>query len=257
ERWICRRVRRAELKPFRFRTSGVSGNADRSRAVAGGIGQINRRFESWYEPLVTVCRRIGETSEGGRVFQDSTDEKQSRLAQASITIAREQRFPVFPERNVGVHARAVIGEERFRHERGRFVVFPRDVANDVFVILHRVAHHFQRREADVDLGLAGGGHFVMWFIDRDACFLQFERHLVPNILQRIHRPNVKITFLCSKLVIRSTMVQMSERVGSALKMSIHAVSGSGTTSMSEALITFQPRMLEPSNPSPSVKMSSL
>src|SRR6266480_3286749 len=58
-------------------------------------------------------------------------------------------------------------------------------------------------------------------------------------------------------VIGSTMVQINESVGSALKMSIHAVVGSGMTSMSEALITFQPRMLEPSKPRPSVKMSSL
>src|SRR5947209_16285642 len=55
----------------------------------------------------------------------------------------------------------------------------------------------------------------------------------------------------------STMVQINESVGSALKISIQAVAGSGMTSMSEALITFQPRMLDPSNPSPSVKMSSL
>src|SRR5439155_8067081 len=53
------------------------------------------------------------------------------------------------------------------------------------------------------------------------------------------------------------MVQINESVGSALKISIHEVVGSGMTSMSEALITFQPRMLEPSNPSPSAKMSSL
>src|SRR6187397_2377921 len=50
---------------------------------------------------------------------------------------------------------------------------------------------------------------------------------------------------------------MRLRVGSALKISIHADAGSGMTSMSEALIAFQPRMLEPSNPSPSVKISSL
>ena len=53
------------------------------------------------------------------------------------------------------------------------------------------------------------------------------------------------------------MVQMRLKVGSALKISIHAVAGSGMTSMSEEFITFQPRMLEPSNPSPSVKISSL
>src|SRR6266853_6427605 len=58
-------------------------------------------------------------------------------------------------------------------------------------------------------------------------------------------------------VIGSTIVQMRLSVGSALKMSIQAVVGSGMTSMSDALITFHPRMLEPSKPIPSVKMSSL
>ena len=53
------------------------------------------------------------------------------------------------------------------------------------------------------------------------------------------------------------MVQIKLSVGSALKTSIQAVAGSGITSMSLALITFQPRMLEPSKPKPSVKMSSL
>src|SRR5437764_10636718 len=53
------------------------------------------------------------------------------------------------------------------------------------------------------------------------------------------------------------MVQIKLRVGSALKISIQAVAGSGITSMSEALITLQPRMLEPSKPRPSVKISSL
>src|SRR5436190_4286793 len=58
-------------------------------------------------------------------------------------------------------------------------------------------------------------------------------------------------------VIGSTIVQMRLRVGSALKTSIHAVVGSGITSMSLALMARQPRMLEPSKPRPSVKISSL
>src|SRR5947207_15761205 len=52
------------------------------------------------------------------------------------------------------------------------------------------------------------------------------------------------------------MVQIKLRVGSALKMSIQAVDGSGITSMSEALMTLQPRMLDPSKPRPSLKISS-
>ena len=134
------------------------------------------------------------------MFQDSADEKERHFAQARVTISGEQWFTIFPKRNVGVHTGTVIGEERFRHERGRFVVLPRDVANDVFVILHRVAHHFQRRETDIDLGLAGSGHFVVLFIDWDACFLELKRHFVADILQRIHRRNREITFLRPNLV---------------------------------------------------------
>src|SRR4029078_11057643 len=52
------------------------------------------------------------------------------------------------------------------------------------------------------------------------------------------------------------MVQVSERVGTAQKGSIKAVSGSGMASMSEASIDFQPRMEEPSKPKPSEKTSS-
>src|SRR3954469_10703684 len=55
----------------------------------------------------------------------------------------------------------------------------------------------------------------------------------------------------------STIVQMRLRVGSALKTSTQAVLGSGMTSMSLALMARQPRMLEPSKPRPSVKISSL
>src|ERR1041385_1350668 len=53
------------------------------------------------------------------------------------------------------------------------------------------------------------------------------------------------------------MVQVSERVGSAMNGSMKAVAGSGMASMSEASMDFQPRIEEPSKPSPSLKESSL
>src|SRR5215471_2886082 len=52
------------------------------------------------------------------------------------------------------------------------------------------------------------------------------------------------------------MVQVSDNVGTAIKGSIKAVSGSGMASMSEASMLFQPRMLEPSKPRPSLKEAS-
>src|SRR5205823_11870987 len=53
------------------------------------------------------------------------------------------------------------------------------------------------------------------------------------------------------------MVQVSERVASAMNGSMKAVAGSGMASMSEASMDFQPRIEEPSKPSPSEKESSL
>src|ERR1044071_9061942 len=53
------------------------------------------------------------------------------------------------------------------------------------------------------------------------------------------------------------MVQVSESVGTAQNGSMKAVAGSGSASMSEASMDFQPRMEEPSKPKPSVKTSSL
>src|SRR5204862_1113638 len=94
----------------------------------------------------------------------------------------------------------VVGKERLRHEGDGLVVLLCDVANDVFVILHRIAHHFEGRETDVDLCLAGRGYFVMLFVDWNTCFLELERHLVADVLQGVHRWNRKISLLRSNLV---------------------------------------------------------
>src|SRR5215472_8886823 len=59
------------------------------------------------------------------------------------------------------------------------------------------------------------------------------------------------------LVPVSAIVQVNDKVGSRQNGSINAVSGSGMASMSDASILFQPRMLEPSKPRPSVKISSV
>src|ERR1041384_4298879 len=53
------------------------------------------------------------------------------------------------------------------------------------------------------------------------------------------------------------MVQVIERVGTAMKGSMNALSGSGIASMSDASMDFQPRMDEPSKPKPSSKTSSV
>jgi hypothetical protein len=112
------------------------------------------------------------------VAKNSADEEQRHLTQAGVAITSEERLSLFPERHVHVHAGAVVAEERLRHERDRLAVFLRDVADDVLVVLHPIAHLLHRREADIDLRLARRGDFVMLALDRDARFLELEAHLV-------------------------------------------------------------------------------
>ena len=74
---------------------------------------------------------------------------------------------------MGVHAGAVVAENRLGHEGRRHPVAHRDVLDDVFVPGQPVGHLGQRLEAHVDLGLAGGRDFVMLFLDADADVLHF------------------------------------------------------------------------------------
>ena len=55
----------------------------------------------------------------------------------------------------------------------------------------------------------------------------------------------------------SSMSQIRERVATSMKGSMTAVVASGMTSMSEDSIVFQPRMEDPSKPSPSSKVASV
>src|SRR5260370_21071648 len=92
------------------------------------------------------------------------------------------------------------------------------VADDVFVILHRIGHVLERREPNVDLRLTGSGDFVMLFVDRNAGFLDLERHFVANVLQRIHRWRREIPFLWSNLV-----AEIRKLLARAVPMSLDAL----------------------------------
>src|ERR1022692_3167047 len=65
---IGRCIRRAEFDSLRFRIRGVSRNANRGGTIARGVGEVDWRFESWDEALVTIGGRICYAGERGRVF---------------------------------------------------------------------------------------------------------------------------------------------------------------------------------------------
>ena len=62
------------------------------------------------------------------------------LAQPGVAVAGEQRCASLPERDVRVHAGAVVAEQRLGHEGDDLVVLLGDVLDDVLVDHHLVGH---------------------------------------------------------------------------------------------------------------------
>ena len=131
---VAGRIRVAHLDALGLRARRVHRDAAGRRAVAARVGQVDRRLEARHEPLVGVRRRVRERRERPRVLQDAADVAQAQLREAGVAVAREQRLAVLPDRLVAVHARAVVVEERLRHEGRRHAVAPRHVLHHVLVV---------------------------------------------------------------------------------------------------------------------------
>ncbi len=111
----------------------------------------------------------------------------------------EQRLAALPQRLVAVHARAVVLEDRLRHERGRLAVGAGHVLHDVLVEHQLVGHAQQRVEAHVDLGLARGADLVVLDLDLDAQPLEHEDHLRAQVLEVVHRRDREVALLVAGL----------------------------------------------------------
>src|SRR6266536_4061230 len=60
-----------------------------------------------------------------------------------------------------MHSRAIVSEQRLRHERSRHAALTRDVLDHVLVDHHVVGHASKRGKAHVDLALAAGRDFMV------------------------------------------------------------------------------------------------
>jgi hypothetical protein len=114
------------------------GDAARCRAVARRIGQQHRRFITRDQALVAVGGRVGEGVQRLGVLDDAADEIEAHVGQAGIAVAGEQRLALFPDRDVGVHARTVVLHDRLGHEGRGLAIGMGDLLDDVLVDLHAV-----------------------------------------------------------------------------------------------------------------------
>ena len=122
--------------------------------------------------------------------------RQARVAR----LVRHQRRALHPEGLMRVHARAVVAEDRLRHERHGLARRARDVLDDVLVDHHLVRHARQRLVAQVDLALAAGGDLVVVELARDAEPLERQHHLRAQVAQRVVRRGREVALLLAHRV---------------------------------------------------------
>ena len=88
------------------------------------------------------------------MLEDAADVVQRQLGQPGVAVAGEQVLAALRERLVHVHARAVVADDRLRHEGRGLAVGMRDVVHGVLEDLHPVGALHQAVELGADLALA-------------------------------------------------------------------------------------------------------
>ena len=101
----------AELDALGLRARAVHRDPARGRAVALRVGQVARCLEPGHKPLVAVGGGVAERQDRRGVLQDAADGEQGVVAEARVAVAGKQGLAVLPQRDVGVHPRAVVGKK--------------------------------------------------------------------------------------------------------------------------------------------------
>ena len=152
------------------------------------------------QPLVAVGRGVGEGAERRGVLEQAADGVEPQVAQPGVALAGQERLIVLPERQVGVHARAVVAEERLGHEGRRLAAAAGDVADDVLGQHDLVGALDQAAGHQVDLALAAGGDLVEVGRRRDAAFGHALGHLGAEVDQAVGRRTGEIAQARARLV---------------------------------------------------------
>ena len=135
------------------------------------------------------------------MFEDATDEVAGKIGKTAVAVlVVEEGLAVPPEGHVGVHTRAVVSEERLRHEGSGEAVLPGGVLNDVLEQLHIVCGVEKGIEAVVDFHLATVTNLVVGALQRESNTAQVAAHLVAEILVVVVRSNREISTLETGLV---------------------------------------------------------
>jgi len=111
-----------------------------------------------------------------------------------------------------VHARAVVAENRLRHEGGRLAICMCDLVNNILVDLHVVGAAGQLFELHAEFVLCSG-HFVVVLLGRNTHFVHHGQHLGADVLCAIDRRNREVTALGARTVAQVAGFVFGTHVG--------------------------------------------
>ncbi len=188
------RVREARFDAACFRAGNVR-DTDGSRAVAGGVGQHDRRFEAGNQTLVGVGGRVGERVQRLAVLDDAADEVQGGVRQAGVAFASEGVGAVFGNGHVNVHTGTVVAVQRLRHEGSGLAERVGNVVHAVLQGLYFVGLLHQGVEQHADFVLAGSCHFVVVNFNGQAHFFQCVAHGGTDFVVVVDRRNREVAAL--------------------------------------------------------------
>ena len=174
---------------------GHKRNADRGRAVLGGVSQLDRGFKAGHQTLVAVGGRVGDGVQGTGVLDDATDVVQGVVGQACVAVAGKQVFTVFPNGLVHVHARTVVTHQRLGHEGRGFAVGVGHIPDHVLQALGPVGAFDQCAELGADFILTCARHFVVEHFNGDADGFEDQRHFGAHVLRAVHGRHGEIAAL--------------------------------------------------------------
>jgi hypothetical protein len=128
--------------------------------------------------------------------EQASDVRPSELREPGVPgLVRHQRRPFHPQGLVRVHPRAVVAEERLRHEGHALPVLAGDVLDHVLVGHDLVGHARQRGEAEIDLALPARGDLVVVELARDPEALERQHHLRAEVVERVRRSRGEVALL--------------------------------------------------------------
>ena len=140
-----------------------------------------------------------------------------------VGLVEERVAPVGEERHVRVHPRAVLAEDRLRHERRVDAVLRRDLLDDQAVGERVVGHLERRREAHVDLVLRRAD-LVVVVLDRDADLLERLDRLVAQLGRRVLRRHREVAALVERLRARVVLEEEVLELGADVeRVEAHAL----------------------------------